>query len=124
MAPSDSKGHILVVEDDEGYALALDRMLTAAGFHVSVAMDFRGALEVLEADRPLDLMVSDIVMPDSVNGLALSRMARMRRRDLKLIYVTGYDVPGIEDQAMGPVLKKPVEKTRLIDEIERALAAA
>jgi hypothetical protein len=34
----------------------------------------------LESPRPIDLLVTDIVMPERVNGIALSRMARMRRR--------------------------------------------
>ena len=58
------------------------------------------ALEVLEAERPIDLLITDIVMPGSVNGIALSRMARLRRRDLKVVYLTGYNVPGVENEGL------------------------
>ena len=51
-------------------------------------------------------------MPDSVNGIALSRMARLRRRDLKVIYITGYSIPGVEREALGPILRKPVDNQR------------
>jgi CheY-like chemotaxis protein len=71
---------------------------------------------------PLDLMVCDIVMPERVNGLALGRMARLRRRELKIVYITGHDIPGIEDEALGPVLRKPIDNDLLVWELERALA--
>jgi CheY-like chemotaxis protein len=65
----------------------------------------------------------DIVMPDSVNGIALSRMARLRRRELKVIYLTGYSIPGADREAMGPILRKPVDNQELLEEIGRLLAA-
>ena len=62
-------------------------------------------------------------MPDSVNGIALSRMARLRRRDLKVVYITGYDIPGVDREALGPILRKPVDNQLLIGEIARVLSA-
>lgn len=115
--------HILVVDDDEAVCAAYSRVLGRVGYRVSAARDFRLALEILEADQPLDLLMVDIVMPGSVNGLALSRMARMRRRDLKIIYVTGYSIPGAEREALGPILMKPVDDTLLVAEIERVLGS-
>jgi hypothetical protein len=61
-------------------------------------------------------------MPDRVNGIALSRMARMRRPELKVIYLTAYDIPGIEDEAIGTVLRKPIDDEHLITEARRVLA--
>jgi len=49
-------------------------------------------------------------------------MARLRRLELKIIYITGHEIPGIEDEALGPVLRKPVDNERFLAEIERALA--
>ena len=121
--PATGKAHILVVEDDKAFGEALGQILRRAGFDVVVATDFRTALGVLEAERPVDLMLTDIVMPGSVNGIALSRMARLRRRDLKVVYLTGYTVPGVETEASGPILRKPIDDAVLVSEIERALAA-
>src|SRR5579862_3850959 len=103
------KAHILVVEDDTPYREALGRLLQLEGYEVSLTSDFRDALEILETDRPIDLLLADIVMPDRVNGIALSRMARLRRRDIKVVYITGYQIPGIDREALGPILRKPVE---------------
>jgi DNA-binding NtrC family response regulator len=115
-------GHILLVEDDQGCREAYSRALRKAGYAVSTAADFRLALEILEAEGPLDLLMVDIVMPGSVNGLALSRMARMRRKDLKVLYVTGYSIPGVEREALGPILLKPVDDERLVGEVGHVLA--
>jgi CheY-like chemotaxis protein len=113
---------ILLVDDDLAFRAAAAGALRTAGFEVFVAPDYRLALEELESARPLDLLITDIVMPDRVNGVALSRMARMRRHDLKIVYVTAYDIPGVEDEAFGPVLKKPLDDDRLLSEVRRALA--
>jgi hypothetical protein len=60
-------------------------------------------------------------MPDRVNGMALSRMARMRRRDIRVIYISGYDISGLEREALGTMLRKPVKDDQLLTEIARTL---
>jgi len=117
------KARVLVVEDDRTFGEALCQVLSGGGYSVALATDFQKALEVLEADEPLDLLLIDIVMPEGVNGLALSRMARLRRRDLRVVYLTGYSIPGAEREALGPILRKPVDNQVLLDEVARVLAA-
>jgi CheY-like chemotaxis protein len=112
---------ILLVDDDPAFGAAIAGVLRAAGFEVYTAPDYRLALEELESTRPIDLLITDIVMPERVNGVALSRMARMRRQSLKVIYLTAYDIPGVEDEALGPVLRKPTGDDRLLSEVRRAL---
>jgi CheY-like chemotaxis protein len=116
------KVHILVVEDDPTCREALGRVLQREGYDVSLTADFRGALEILESDQPIGLMLADIVMPDRVNGIALSRMARLRRRDIKVVYMTGYNIPAIDREALGPILRKPIDDRVLIEEVGRVLA--
>ena len=114
--------HILVVDDDPLYREAIGQILQREGYTVSLTADFRGALEILETNQRIDLMLVDIVMPDRVNGVALSRMARLRRKDLKIIYITGYSIPGIDREALGPILRKPVDDAVLVEEIAKLLA--
>jgi CheY-like chemotaxis protein len=115
---------ILLVDDDLAFGDAIARVLRAAGLEVFLAPDYRLALEELESNRDIDLLITDIVMPDRVNGVALSRMARMRRPDLKVIYLTAYDIPGLADEAIGSVLRKPIDDTCLVEEVRRVLAEA
>jgi DNA-binding NtrC family response regulator len=115
---------LLLVDDDLVFGEAAASALRTAGFEVFLAPDYRLALEDLESTRSIDLLITDIVMPNRVNGIALSRMARMRRPRLKIIYMTAYDISGVEDQALGLILRKPIDVNRLITEVKRALATA
>jgi CheY-like chemotaxis protein len=110
---------VLVVDDDDGFRYATVKMLADAGFETLEAPDYRLALDILDDKKPLDLLLIDIVIP-GVNGFALARMARMRHRNLKVIYMSAFDVP--TDEAIGLVLRKPVEGDALMAEIRKALA--
>jgi hypothetical protein len=117
------RGHILLVEDDDACREALGLVLRREGYAVSMAPDFRDALGILESEQRIDLLLTDIVMPDRVNGVALSRMARLRRQELKVVYMTAYNIPGIDREALGPILRKPVEDDVLLSEIEKTLSS-
>ncbi len=117
----DNPATILLVDDDEAFRYAAARALEGAGFTVASAADFRDALDLLEGNRSVDLLVTDVVMPQRIHGFALARMARMRRRGLKVLYLTGYDVPTVE--AAGKVLRKPLTDDQLVDEVRAALAS-
>ena len=110
---------ILFVEDDEQFRYATARSLEAAGYEVDAFPDYRLALPALERGDRFDLLLVDVVMPDRVNGFALARMARMRRPDLKVIYLTAFDLSTSE--AVGKVLRKPLPLETLLAEIEAEL---
>jgi len=59
-------------------------------------------------------------MPAGINGFALARMGRMRRLDLRVLYVTGYDLP--MEEAIGKILRKPISPEVLVAEAREALA--
>src|SRR5690242_12595613 len=87
-------GHILLVDDDEAFSYSASKALQNAGFNVLTASDHRLALQILEGPQTLDLLITDLVMPDRVNGFALARMARIKRIGLRILYVTAYgDIP-------------------------------
>jgi DNA-binding NtrC family response regulator len=112
---------ILVVDDDEAFRDATARLLRSAGYQVRSAPDHRLALEILERDDPVDVLVLDVVMPDRVNGFALARMARLRRPALKVIYITGFDIPSATGEALGTIIRKPLDNDQLLDELTRLL---
>jgi CheY-like chemotaxis protein len=117
---------ILFVEDDETTVYAVSRILEAAGYEVLLAPDYREALAALESSRPIDLMLTDVRLATGTpHGFALGRMARVRRPEIRIVYVTGVaEIPESEiATALGPILTKPIEPAVLLEEISRALAA-
>jgi CheY-like chemotaxis protein len=112
---------ILLVENDPVFLHTLELVLRDAGFEVLAASDYLPALKHLDSGERIDLLLTDIVMPDRVNGLALSRMARMRRPGLGVIYLTAYDIPGAEDEALGQILRKPFDSDQLLRAIRQEL---
>lgn len=80
---------ILVVEDEERVRHMSVDALRELGYVVVQASDANQALTVLEIQPRIDLLFTDIVMPD-MNGRILSDRAREKRPDLKVLYTTGY----------------------------------
>jgi DNA-binding response OmpR family regulator len=81
--------------------------------------DAQGPWNAREA-QPLDLLITDVIIPGGINGFALARMARMRRLGLRVIYLTGYEVP--IEHGIGKVLRKPISLDVLVAEARNALA--
>ena len=80
---------ILVVEDDEKIRLLTVEALRDFGYTVAQAGDASQALAVLAVTPRIDLLFTDIVMPD-MNGRQLADRARETRPDLKVLYTTGF----------------------------------
>src|SRR5690242_15789729 len=111
-----ANGRILLVDDEDDFLYVAEKTLRMAGFDVKTVNNYQKALDILVGPEHLDLLVTDIVMPNGINGFALGRMARMRRFGLKLLYVTGYDVPTHE--AVAKILRKPISDTELLQEVK------
>ncbi|MEI9928582.1 MAG: CHASE3 domain-containing protein [Sphingomonas sp.] len=80
---------ILVVEDEERVRHLSVDSLRELGYVVVHAQDARRALEVLDEQPQIDLLFTDIVMPD-MNGRKLAEAAWVKRPGLKVLYTTGY----------------------------------
>ena len=83
-----SKTHVLVVDDEELYRRALERILGRAGHQVITARDASEALSML-ASHPIDLVLCDVKMP-GISGIELVRQIHDLQPDLPSIVVTGY----------------------------------
>jgi two-component system, cell cycle sensor histidine kinase and response regulator CckA len=84
------RGTILLVEDEEGLRGLNARGLTSRGYTVLEAGNGVEALEVLEKEGGhVDLVVSDVVMPE-MDGPTLLKEMRRRNPELKIIFVSGY----------------------------------
>ena len=88
-APRGRGETILVVEDDATVRLVLADVLQELGYNVLLASDARPAIPLLQSDRRIDLMLSDVVLPH-IDGRKLAEIARAARPDLKVLFVSGY----------------------------------
>ncbi|MFZ3485596.1 response regulator [Sphingomonas sp. 3-13AW] len=111
---------VLAVEDDAEVRAVLVAHLTAAGHEVLEADGPHAALQRLQSDAGIDLLVTDYAMPE-ISGLDLFRLASERRPGLPAILVTGF--ADVEDGSVPlPVLTKPFTGDQLKAAIARVLA--
>ncbi|HEY1414689.1 MAG TPA: MASE1 domain-containing protein [Caulobacteraceae bacterium] len=120
-APTNPAGLVLLVEDNPHVAEVTTAMLRSLGCDVVTATDGADALRRLDEGEQFDLVLSDIVMPGSIDGLTLGRHLRARYPDLPVLLATGYSraseaPPGVE------ILHKPFDLQDLAAAVARALA--
>jgi CheY-like chemotaxis protein len=80
---------VLVVEDEALVRMLVVQTLEEAGFAVMEAAEAQGALEMLQSDRAIRLMITDVGLP-GLNGRRLADAARAQRPDMKVLFMTGY----------------------------------
>jgi two-component system cell cycle sensor histidine kinase/response regulator CckA len=121
------QGTILLVEDEDPVRAVNARALTARGYTVLEAASGVDALQIIEGrDAPVDLVVSDVVMPE-MDGPTLLRELRKRHPDLKVVFVSGYAEDAFKknlpDGEEFRFLAKPFSLKQLVETVKQALAA-
>jgi signal transduction histidine kinase/CheY-like chemotaxis protein len=121
--PGAASARIVVCDDDADVRSFVTSFLRDAGHVVWEADKPAAALQILEEERPVDLLVVDYAMPD-MSGVALAARARERQPDLKIVLMTGHaealsggGIPG------APLLAKPFKPDELTKKIAEALAS-
>lgn len=119
---------ILVVEDNPDIRRLVRHQLTELGYSTHEASNGPEALKLLRSSLPLDLMFTDIVMPEGMTGYDLAAAARESRPTLKILFTSGYTAIGAgqdsDNRAGGPLLSKPYRKRALAHFIRAALDEA
>jgi signal transduction histidine kinase len=81
---------ILVVDDEADLRQLARDILEKQGYHVLMANDGRQAFRLLEQHPEIDLLFSDIVMPNGINGYELAEKAIAIRADIKILFTSGF----------------------------------
>jgi two-component system NtrC family sensor kinase len=117
------RGRLLLVEDNLEVAAATKPLLEALGCAVTHVPSADAALEALSAEvARFDIVLSDILMPGSLNGLDLAMMLRHQSPDLPVLLMTGYAAQTGQAMASGfQVMAKPVSAGSLASAIGNAL---
>jgi PAS domain S-box-containing protein len=112
---------ILFVDDDPLIAMSTTEMLEDLGHRVIGASSALHALDILKSEQPIDLMVTDHVMP-GMTGIELAAATRQVRPSLPILLATGYAELPEGTQLDLPRLAKPYHQDQLRDQLDQLLA--
>jgi two-component system, response regulator PdtaR len=112
---------VLLVEDEPIVRLQLASELRGAKYEVIEASNADDALKVLQS-APIDLMISDVAMDGSMDGVELAARARQVRESMKIIIVSG-QLPRAPSEAVADgYFAKPYGCTAVLKSCRRLLA--
>ncbi len=115
---------ILLVDDDADTLAVTRRLLERLGCAVTSAPSARAAVDILKSDRPIDLLVTDIVMPE-MSGFTLVDLTSSVRPSLPVLYISGYPQEevywGGTPGAQSAFLAKPMEIDKLREAVRSLL---
>lgn len=116
---------ILLAEDEDGVARVIVRHLEVAGYRVRRVSTGDAAWELLQNDEPFDLLITDLVMPGTIQGAELARRAEASYPQMELLLISGYpQEAAIEGNGVAtrhPVLTKPIPRTELLSHVDALL---
>jgi len=123
MSPTKT-GTVLVVEDEPTVRALAGSILADSGYLTLSAANAREAIALLEAEQRVDILFTDINIPDGpagLDGLALARAARELRPGLRVLYTTG----GVKPDGMTALLvhgagflQKPYKRDDLLNALD------
>ncbi|MBR0709645.1 MULTISPECIES: PAS domain S-box protein [Bradyrhizobium] len=118
---------ILIVEDDALVRQYVVTQVKSLGYAALEAANAAEALTIIDADKNIDLLFTDIIMPGAMNGRQLADEAARRRPDLKTLFTSGYTENAIVHHGRLDsgvlLLAKPYRKSELAKMLRTALAS-
>ena len=126
-SPAVGTGTVLVVEDYEELRDLFREILESAGYRVLTAPDGEAALKLArEHPGEVDVLLTDIVMPDMLGPDLAARLKR-ENTGLRLLFMSGHGQPALARVAALPpgarLLQKPVMGQELLEQLRQVLAA-
>ncbi|NUR14215.1 MAG: PAS domain S-box protein, partial [Bradyrhizobium sp.] len=118
---------ILIVEDDALVRQYVVTQIKSLGYAALEAANAAEALTIIDADKSIDLLFTDVIMPGAMNGRQLADEAVRRRPDLKTLFTSGYTENAIVHHGRLDsgvlLLAKPYRKSELAKMLRTALAS-
>ncbi|HEY8704041.1 MAG TPA: response regulator [Gaiellaceae bacterium] len=109
---------VLVVDDQDVVRDVIRLTLEAAGYTVLDAATPLEAIELARGDGPIDLLVTDVVMPQ-MDAFELADRIACEVPGVRILYTSGYTDAGAE----GPFIQKPFTPAQLVEKVSSVLAA-
>jgi PAS domain S-box-containing protein len=120
-----SAGTVLLVEDDPDVQETAVAMLRDLGCHVLAASDAKAAIEIAQSESKIDILFSDIVLPQGMSGVELAQHIERMRPGIRVVLASGYPRsalsgdPSLLDRFA--FIAKPYRWTELSDKIRAAM---
>jgi PAS domain S-box-containing protein len=119
---------VLAVEDDPDVLATTVSMLRGLGYRAIGATNGPSALAALEHAGHIDVLFTDMIMPEGMSGPELARQARNLRPDLKVVYTSGYTENAVPADRAGnediTLIRKPYSQDDLAAAMNRVIAQA
>ncbi len=116
---------ILVVEDDIDMRTLAVALLSSMGFTIREAKDGPSALNSIDIEGPVDLLLTDVVLPGGLNGVELSSKINVQYPSIKTLFMSGYTEDAFSENKLlkenAVLLHKPFRKADLADKIQQVL---
>jgi CheY-like chemotaxis protein len=113
---------VLIVEDEALIRLMIAEALREAGFEVVEAASADEALEIMRSRPAVDLVFADVRMPGTMDGVALVRLLRETRPNVKLVVASAYSPDWPSPNLVDAFIGKPYEVARAVDRIKALLS--
>ncbi len=81
---------VLVIDDEAAVRSLVTEVLSDTGYALIEAIDGPSGLKILQSERPIDLLITDVGLPGGLNGRQIADAARVSRPHLKVLFITGY----------------------------------
>ncbi len=114
---------VLLVEDDESLGDVTAALLMAHGARVLRAGHVDAALRLLDGGAEADVVLSDVVMPGAMDGVALARRLREQRPRLPVVLITGFNNTAVGEGEF-ITLRKPCAPAELLATLQAVVTAA
>jgi PAS domain S-box-containing protein len=120
-------GTVLVIDDEPLVRMLVVDALEELGYVAVEASDGPSGMKVIRSDQRIDLLITDVGLPNGMNGRQIADAARELRPDLKVLFITGYAENAVLnhghlDHGM-QVVTKPFDMVELSRRIQAILAA-
>jgi CheY-like chemotaxis protein len=115
---------VLVVEDDADVRQSVVAPLASLGYRVLSAADGGEAIGILNETQRIDLLFTDVVMPQGISGVEVAKEAKRLHGDIKVLLTSGYTQDVIRAQGANgnfPLVAKPYRQHELADEVRRIM---
>ena len=119
-----SHGETILIVEDEFYLLYLTQeQLKQDGYRTYIASTAAVALDLLEKHDDIKMLLSDVILPNSINGYELASQALTIKPQLKILFISGFSADVVKEKGLAlfeaEILQKPFRHADLTKTIRK-----